>query len=133
MVDNISCLEKNLKTFIAENTLPCYANVNKLTNNEESTSPNNAKENEKEIPIENRFDEIEEIYLIKIFESDCIFARSYSSNFEQMLINQRTSFAQSDLENLTWASNYLTVNQNRKNLVSEEVVIPLRYEGYYKN
>ena len=50
-----------------------------------------------------------------------------------MLINQRTSFAQSDLENLTWASNYLTVNQNRKNLVSEEVVIPLRYEGYYKN
>ena len=93
----------------------------------------NEKNDEKEIPIENRFDEIEEIYLIKIFESDCIFARSYSSNFEQMLINQRTSFAQSDLENLTWASNYLTVNQNRKNLVSEEVVIPLRYEGYYKN
>lgn len=133
MVDKISSPEKILKIFLAENTLPCFAYVKKLKNNEESIINNNTNENDKETLTEASSEKIEEIYFIETFESDCIFARSYSASFEQMLLNQRTSFAQSDIDNLTWASNYLTLTQNRKNLISEEVVIPFGYEGCLKN
>lgn len=116
-----SSFQTNLKHFIEENTLPCFALL------------------KKETPGENHSDEepaatkCEEIYLLQTFESDCVFAKSYSSNYEAMLINQRTSFAQSELEYLTWTSNYFTYtqSQNKKNMISEEISIPYCYQGLF--
>ena len=126
MVD-LSSSETNLDQFIAENTLPCYAYVKKALKfepdklnesdglNLQSSKPGGEK--------------TEELYLLYTFESDCISARCYSSNFEKILINQRNSFTQSDIDYLTWQSNYLTLTQNRKSMISEEVVIPFGYQG----
>lgn len=129
MVD-LSSSETNLDQFIAENTLPCYAYVKKALKfepdklnesdglNLQSSKPGGEK--------------TEELYLLYTFESDCISARCYSSNFEKILINQRNSFTQSDIDYLTWQSNYLTLTQNRKSMISEEVVIPFGYQGLFE-
>jgi len=119
----------NLELFLATNTLPCYAYVTR--------GPTTSKERDKEKenylaaphPALISHENIEEIYLIDTFEADCIFARSYSTDFEKMLMKQRNSFAHSDIDDLTFSSNYITLTQARKDMISEDVSIPFGYHG----
>lgn len=121
--------ETKLSKFLTENSLPCYANV--------TMDCTNSKERDKEkepnlltvLTPGNIVKKTERIYLIKTFDADCIFARSYSTNFENLLINQRSSFAQSDMEDLSVTSDYMTLTQNRRDMISEEVAIPFGYQG----
>lgn len=127
--------EKNLKQFTSEQNLPCFAYVINHKSTDSKIDENVINNKDGTSLINNDVEEItskQELYLLKIFESDCVFARCYSSNLEDVLINQRTSFAQSDVDYFTWTSNYLTLTQARKNMISEEVVIPFGYQGLFE-
>jgi len=97
-----------------------------------NTTSNKERDKENNLAVPNLVSaKHEEIYLIDTFESDCMFARSYSADFEKMLMKQRNSFAHSDVEDLTFSSNYLTLTQARKDMISENVSIPFGYQGNF--
>jgi hypothetical protein len=92
--------------------LPCYVSI---------------KKNEKQIGTN-----CDELYLYKIFNSNCFLAHCYS--IENVFpanhtINQNLNF---EIDYATWTSNYLTYSGKKinKNLIpNEEICIPYEYEG----